>query len=154
MATTKGKKGEIAAVGADGETTSGYFRRIFKENPKLLNKGTNSELFEQWLKDHPGQQEVPDNVKAILHNVKSVLRKKRRQRRAEKAQATPVASVPIAIAPAAPALSRRGGRSLEQLEAQIDDCLASARGMDREGLAPVIELLRQARNEVVRQAGA
>ena len=36
---------------------------------------------------------------------------------------------------------------------RIDDCLDLARGMDREGLAQVIELLRSARNEVVRQAG-
>src|SRR5207302_80313 len=92
MAKTNGKKGENAASSADRETTSGYFRRILKENPKLLKKGSNPELFERWLKGHPGQKEVPNNVKAILHNLKSVLRKKRRQRRAEKAQATPVAS--------------------------------------------------------------
>jgi hypothetical protein len=153
MAKTKGKKGENAASSAEGETTSGYFRRIFKANPKLLKKGTNAELFEQWLKDHPGQKEVPNNVKAILHNLKSVLRQKRRQRRAETAQAAPVASAPTAPAPAAPAVSRRAGRSLEQLEEQIDDCLAVARSMDREGLAQVIELLRDARNAVVRQAG-
>jgi hypothetical protein len=150
MATTKGKKGENSASSADGETTSGYFRRIFKENPKLLKKGTNAELFERWLKDHPDHKEVPDNVKAIAHNLKSVLRKKRRQRRAEKAQATPVASAPTALAPV---VSRKAGRGLEQLEAQIDDCLTSARSMDREGLGPIIELLRKARNEVIRHMG-
>ena len=85
MATTKGKKGENAASVADGETTSGYFRRIFKENPKLLKKGTNDELFERWLKDHPDHKEVPKNIRAIVQNVKSVLRNKRRQRRAAKA---------------------------------------------------------------------
>jgi hypothetical protein len=150
MATTKGKTGENAASSADGETTSGYFRRIFKENPKLLKKGTNAELFERWLQDHPDHKEVPDRIKAIAHNLKSALRKKRQQRRAEKAQATPVPPTPTALAPA---VSRRAGRNLEQLEAQIDDCLVSARSMDQEGLATVIELLRKARNEVIRHMG-
>jgi hypothetical protein len=153
MAKTKDKKGENAAASAGGETTSGYFRRIFKENPKLLKQGTNAELFERWLKDHPGEKEVPKNVQAILHNLKSVLRKKRRQRRAEKAQTAPVAVEATAPAPSALAVPRRAGKGLAQLEAQIDDCLAIARGMDREGLVEVIELLRSARNKVVRQAG-
>ncbi len=144
MARRMGKSGD----NAEGETTSGYFRRILKEDPKLLRKGKNQELLNRWLKDHPDQKEVPDNVKAILHNLKSVLRKKRRQRRAEKNQ--PVSAAP-SVTPSSP---RKSGRVLEQLEERIDECLAIARSADREGLAHVIELLRSARNEVVRQAGA
>ena len=143
MGKAKDKKDENTAPANDGETTSGYFRRIFKENPKLLKDGTNPELLERWLKDHPGEKEVPNNVKAILSNLKSVLRRKRQQRRAEKAQ----------VASTAPIVSRRAEKGLGQLEDQIDDCLAVARGMDREGLAQVIGLLRSARNEVVRQVG-
>jgi len=39
------------------------------------------------------------------------------------------------------------------LEEQIDDCLALAKEMDREGLVSVIALLRRARNEVVWKMG-
>jgi hypothetical protein len=44
-------------------------------------------------------------------------------------------------------------KSLGRREEEIDDCLMLARGMDLEGFAEVIELLRNARNEVVRRAG-
>jgi hypothetical protein len=42
---------------------------------------------------------------------------------------------------------------LNQLEEHIGDCLAHARGIDRQQLAEIIELLRSARNGVVRQGG-
>jgi hypothetical protein len=44
-------------------------------------------------------------------------------------------------------------RGLESLELAIDDCLTTARTMDKEGLADVIGLLRQARNTVVWKMG-
>ncbi len=146
MAKTKANKGESGE-----ETTSAYFRRILKENPKLLKKGINKELFDRWLKDHPGNEEVPDKIKYILSTVKTLVRKKRRQRRqTEKEQAASTTSgTNTSSTP-----TRRTGRILEQLEERIDDCLAIARTADREGLAHVIELLRTARNEVVRRVGA
>jgi hypothetical protein len=108
---TKAQQTQQPAPSSNGETTSGYFRRLFKENPKLLKGGDNSELFDQWLRDHPGNKEVPVNVKYILHAVKTHLRQKRRQRRAEKAQATPAAVAPAVSATAtrAPAAARRTG---------------------------------------------
>jgi hypothetical protein len=48
---------------------------------------------------------------------------------------------------------RKSGCGLESLELVIDDCLTLARKMDREGLADVIGLLRQARNAVVWKLG-
>ncbi len=144
MARTKANQGDNGE-----ETTSAYFRRILKENPKLLKKGTNKELFDRWLKDHPGNEEVPDNIKYILSNVKAVVRKKRRQRRSETAQA----ALSNSGSSSSPNTTKRVGRILEQLEERIDDCLAIARNADREGLAHVIELLRTARNEVVRLVG-
>jgi hypothetical protein len=53
------------------ETTSGYFKRLFKENPKFLRGGSNENLLNQWLTDHPGNKEIPKNVRQILSNVKS-----------------------------------------------------------------------------------
>jgi hypothetical protein len=148
MGKTTARKGEDAARPGAAETTSGYFRRVLKKDPKLLRKDANAELFERWLKDHPGEKEVPSNVKAILHNLKSVLRKKRRQRRAGKAQ-----EVLIAVEAAPASVAGTAAKGLGQLEERIDECLAVARSMDREGLAQVIELLRRARNQVIRKAG-
>jgi hypothetical protein len=152
---TKAQQTQQPAPSTNGETTSGYFRRLFKENPKLLKGSDNSELFQRWLQDHPGHKDVPANIKAILHAVKSLVRSKRKQRRAEKAQTTPAAVAPVVSATAtrAPAAARRAGASLTRLEEEIDACLAVAREMDREGLAEVIDRLRAARNAVVRSAG-
>src|SRR5438552_2373239 len=58
----------------DGETPSGYFRRLFADNPKLLDGRSNDVLLQHWLRDHPGEKGVPDRIRRILQNVKSVLR--------------------------------------------------------------------------------
>src|SRR5438128_11243131 len=63
------------------ETVSGYFRRLFRENPKLLRSGSNKETVERWLQDHPTDKEMPQRAKYILSNVKSVLRKKGRRKK-------------------------------------------------------------------------
>jgi hypothetical protein len=54
---------------------------------------------------------------------------------------------------AAASAARTSSRSLESLEEAIDDCLQAAKGLDRQGLADVIALLRRARNEVVWKLG-
>ncbi|HEV3262861.1 MAG TPA: hypothetical protein VG013_38860 [Gemmataceae bacterium] len=128
------------------ESISGYFRKVFKENPKLLKSRSNAELLARWLTDHPDEKTVPERVRQNLSNVKSVLRKRRRKRAATKRAAEP----PEALA-AAP--SRPASRGLNLLEEQVDECLTSARNLDREGLANVIGLLRRARNEVVWKMG-
>ena len=129
------------------ETVSGYFRKIFAENPKLLRGRSNQELLDRWLKDHPGQKEVPAKVKANLSNVKSVLRKKMRKGGRPKKVVDASAQSAAPVAPGDTRASR-----LEQLEEQIDECLGVARGIDREGLQRVIGLLRESRNALVRRA--
>jgi hypothetical protein len=49
--------------------------------------------------------------------------------------------------------SRLSRKDLEDLEQRIDGCLISARGMDQEALAEVINHLRRARNAVIGQMG-
>ena len=71
---TKAQQTQQPAPSSNGETTSGYFRRIFREDRTLLKQGTNAAVLERWLQDHPGHKAVPDNIKAILHNLKIVLR--------------------------------------------------------------------------------
>jgi hypothetical protein len=136
----------------DQESVAGYFRKVFKENPKLLWGQSNQELLRRWLADHPGEKEVPNRIRQSLSNIKSVLRKKGRKR---KAKAQPAQAMMTAPRPAEamPTAAKKSVRSLETLEEQIDDCLSLAKHLDREGLANVIQLLRRARNEVVWKLG-
>ena len=89
---------------------------------------------------------IAERIRANLANLKSVLRKKRRKGGRPKAE-QPLAAV---NAVAKPKVAPKG---LEALEEQIDECLTSAKHLDREGLADVIGLLRRARNAVVWKAG-
>jgi hypothetical protein len=138
-----------AATKQPAETLTGYFRRILKENPKLLNRRSNDELIGRWRADHPGRQ-VTSKVRAGLTNAKSALRHKQRQRKG-RIQAEPTA--PEAVTTHEPPRPAKPPHGLEKLEEQIDGCLSMARHMDREGLASVIGLLRRARNEVVWKLG-
>ena len=63
-----------------GETTSGYFKRVFKENPALLQSRSNDELLARWLTDHPGEKTVPENIKKHMSTVKGILRHKGRKK--------------------------------------------------------------------------
>src|ERR1700730_13981694 len=85
------KAAEISNGEKSGESIAGYFRTIFKENPKLLKGRSNEELLRRWLTDHPEYNEVPPNVKSSLSNIKSVLRsKKRKGGRPRKTEEAPV----------------------------------------------------------------
>ena len=142
---TKSVAKKITASGPE-ESVSGYFRQIFKERPDLLHSGSNKELLERWLQDHPGKKNVPNRVKNILSNVKSIVRRKRRKKvgRKKTAELPPM----VALQPSPVPLVK-----LESLEEQIDDCLTVAKRLDREGLADIIVLLRRARNGVVWKIG-
>ncbi len=131
--------------GRNGESISAYFKRIFHERPDLLKSRSNDEILQRWRDDH-GEQEVPKNVHQGLSNVKSLLRKKkkgRKGRRGAKAAAEPANGTQVMK------VSRVSKASLERLEEQIDECLAHAKGLDRDELESVINHLRRARNEVV-----
>src|SRR5260221_2348177 len=140
-------KSQTAGLG--GESVQGYFRGVFKENCKLIWERSNDVLFERWLRDHPGEKEVPERVKQGLSNLKTILRKKlaRRGRRKKEEEAA-VAANGTPVAPPGPAV-----RGLDRLEAQIDDALALAKHLDRDRLHDVIRLLRSARNRVVVMLG-
>ena len=146
------KKAAAAPAEANGETTSGYFRRILKEKPDLLGVKSNDELFRRWLADHPDHTEVPGNVKGILFNVKSVLRKKGRKKRGRPKKVEQAAPVAVAVTQAKAV--KVAVKGLEALEEQIDDALTVAKHLDRDGLDEVIRMLRKARNAVVYKLGA
>ena len=148
----------MAKAKDNGETISGYFRKVFQENPKLLQGRSNQELLERWLKDHPGQREVPQKVRANLSNIKSVLRKQARKkggRPKKTAEGFDPAGTKGAgqSAPGQAATNSVVPSPLEQLEEQIDECLSLAKSLDRERLGHVISMLRHARNLVVWEQG-
>ncbi|MBL8796486.1 MAG: hypothetical protein JNM56_21480 [Planctomycetia bacterium] len=137
-----------AAAPEKGESTAAYWKRILLERPRLLNsRKSNEALREIWLKDHPGQDEVPANIMANLANVKTQLRNK-------KGNGKRAATVEVEEAPARQtAHSPAHQRGLKALEDRIDDCLMLAREMNQPQLENVIDRLRRARNEVVVQIG-
>jgi hypothetical protein len=119
---------------------SAYFKERFAERPDWLYGTSNEELINRWIADHPNHKPIElRKAKANLANIKSQLRKDQRESPGGK------------TAPQ----HRAGGssRGLEALEEAIDDCLSSAKSMDRTQLGDVIKLLRRARNEVVWRLG-
>jgi hypothetical protein len=112
------------------KSVSAIFRRIYQEKPALLASTSNDEVYRrfQQITGKP----VNDRQKGIHNNLKSVLRKGDkihggRQRTVKQA----------------------GDNALEQLEELIDDCMDSAKSIDRDSLASVIQHLRQARKQVI-----
>ena len=130
----------------DGESIQGYFKRILRENPKLLKGRSNAELLKRWQDDHNSPDEIPNSVKVGLQNAKSALRSNRRKRKARK-EARPAEEQTLDMR------RPRRRQPLEALEEQIDDCITAAKTLDRERLHQVIALLRHARNEVVWMTG-
>jgi hypothetical protein len=144
-------KGQSMARTPLAGSVAGYFKAILKANPELLDGRSNDELLLRWLKDHPGDKVIPDNIKASLANVKSILRKRKRKKPGRK-KATAFESSP-AVTAAAQVAPKTSTGGFVQLEEQIDECLTSARSLSNERLANVIALLRKARNEVVWKLG-
>jgi hypothetical protein len=147
----KQKAMQVSNSTANGENVSAYFKPILLENPSLLKGKSNQELLNRWLADHPGEKEVPNRIKAILSNLKSVLRKKLRKKPGRKKAEEQVVETVMVLEPAEPVDAAEV--ALESLEEQIDDCMSVAKSLDREGLDEVIRLLRRARNAVVWKLG-
>lgn len=123
-------------------SVSSFFRQIYEERPDLLEATSNEEVYQ--LYTALTKKKVTDRDKQIHANLKSVERKKRklgtkRGRKAEKAQQHAVRA----------AVGGRGAGAMDRLEESIDDCMAAAKGLDRDGLTSVIDHLRRARNEIV-----
>jgi hypothetical protein len=125
---------------------SAYFRDVFGEMPQWLNQKSNNELLARYRADHnlADDADVGGAVKQAMANVKSRLRKG--------GKGTPAAKFGKASSAGfhVPSL---GKATLETLEELIDECLVSAKHLDRAGLDKVIGSLRKARNEVVWKLG-
>lgn len=148
MAKDKTAEGTDAAPQSEKGTMTDYFRAVFTEHPRWLRGRSNDKIVARWLKDHPDHTEMPTNVKNLLSNLKSSMRKGSRKRKkaaiAKSAAESTGRGAAVAKAPV---------KSLEQIEIQIDECLTLAKNIDRQGLDHVIKILRRARNEVVWKMG-
>jgi hypothetical protein len=134
--------------GRKKETVSGFFRQIFNERPELLDSKSNEELIGMWRDKHPNQKEVPSSVRQNLSNLKSNLRKQRREAQGlVGGKRSYVRKVQVATG------AGGGQNPLESLEEAIDECLTTAKNLDRRGLDMAIKHLRRARNEVVWKLG-
>ncbi len=138
------KPSNTVTKNGQGESIAGYFRKIFAEKPKLLKPGSNNELYQRWLADHPGVTEVPVKVKQNLSTLKGVLRNKKKK--------TNPMDPGITTAPPALRVEPINAQLL-QLETRIDDCLALANSFGPEGLESVLNLMRRAQREVVWMMG-
>jgi hypothetical protein len=134
--------------GRKKENVSAYFRGVFQEKPQWLRQKSNDDLLARYKADHsmPSSAEVSKSVKQTMANVKSLMRNS-----ADVASGKPTVKhigtgqyyLPLTL----------GKVSMEKLEELIDECLASAKSIDREGLDKVIRTLRAARNAVVWKMG-
>src|SRR5262249_15864248 len=128
------------------ETMTGYFRKILADNPKLLNKRSNKELFQRWMDDHPGHEKVPPQVKVAASNAKTAEKQKRKKRKkTTHLAASASGEAGNGTRPSAP---KPSAKVLQSLEEQIDNCIAFAKNLDPQGLEEVIQSLRHARNEI------
>jgi hypothetical protein len=133
-----------------GGSMSAYFRQVFTEKPQWLDQKSNDDVVARYRVDHSmaTEADVGKSVKQTMANMKSIMRKEARGGSKVKARR---GRPPMALAGAAPVPTSRP--RLETLEELIDDCMVTAKGIDRDGLDHVIRLLRHARNAVVWKMG-
>jgi hypothetical protein len=143
---TAAPKGKKKRKRRSKDTIAGYFRRMFEENPKLLDARSNKELLERWHRDHPKYAKIPENVKTGLANVKSLMRKLKREGKLGRKTAVAPAAAP---APAPADFVPSTDNPLEPLEIRIDECINLARSLDADRLERVIKVLLHARRQVV-----
>jgi hypothetical protein len=130
------------------ENLSGYFRQVFQQHPHWLHESSNDVVLARYREDHglAPDKAIDTSVRNNLANIKSKLRREEREGGGGNRARGP-------RRPPKPAAAVADHSRLTELEEQIDECLSLAKNLDREGLGPVITLLRRARNEVVLKSG-
>lgn len=120
-------------------STRAYFKLLFTHNPDWLADKNNEAPLAQWVKDHP-KEELTNNIKSSMSNIKSELRK-------GQGTSTPRKSSPSRQAPVA----KGNLKHLELLEEKLDDVLMLARQHDEAAFSNLIKHIKQARTSVVLQ---
>ncbi len=141
-----------------GTSISRLFKRYFFENPGLLDENNNQEIYDMFERDHPGIP-LTQNIKGICANLKSTLRKKKRQGKLDEERERFLASEKRDEARGR--VINRGGRPrkllsndgndltrvLEELEEKADHWLNEVRAADPHNSAQdIVRLIRRLRN--------
>lgn len=116
------------------------FREYFRNQPELLKERDNSKVVDMFKRDYP---KVPWDIRAqqALANAKNYERKGAKKRKKQMAKVQRALSTPQVLS---------GAKSqLNVLEDRIDDCLAMAKEIDRDGLHSIVKHLHRARNDLV-----
>ena|ERR1700722_9978168 len=123
-----------------GPSLLGIFKGYFDERPDWLQIRTNDDVMAKFAADHPG---IPADkkVKQAMFNAKNYMKKGQAGRRGRKAK---VAAINAAMAATHPKTG-----ALQMLENHVDDCLAMARAIGKDSIAPIISHLHRARNMLV-----
>jgi hypothetical protein len=143
------REGFIMAKVKGAESKSGWFRTLFQGRPDLLKKrGSNDEVISLWRAAHPGK-DFSKSQRQAMANVKSSMKHAKRK---VKQRMLPTADGGMVQAARA---TRPGSGGLEHLEAAIDRCLSTARGLEERDpdMNKVVRNLRLARNELVWMSG-
>ncbi len=137
----------MARVKRRKKSTSAYFRQVFADHPEWLKEKSNDLILAQYRMDKglPTDARIKVNVKNNLSNIKSVIRK-------EKGMGAYAGRKARALAKTN-SLTGSMTQRLEDLEEQIDECMAKAMAIGAETMETVIRLLRKARREVVWKLG-
>ena len=124
-----------------GSTSYAYFKKLFQDNPALVEERSNAGIFARFREDHgmAPDAEIAKTDKNNLANLKTGARKKLYGSTDEGANAS-LATVTA---------RRVGTGKLEGLEEMIDDCIIIARNLDPDGLDETIRHLRRARNLII-----
>ncbi len=123
-----------------GPSLLGIFKQYFAEHPEWLQIRGNDAVMAQFTKDHP-KIEVDQRVKQAMFNAKNHARKGKTEKAGRKRR--------VAEVTAAMNGSQSGGRALQLLENNVDECLAMARAMRDDSLREVVGHLHRARNMLV-----
>jgi hypothetical protein len=122
---------ESAANSSDGvkeKSTAAYWKRILHEHPEWVEEaGSNAKLAQLWLSDHPGHTEMPKKIRQNLANIKSMIRRERREEQQAKASARRKEQKAAAGAGQRPP---NVSQAYEALEIKIDKCMAQAWALD------------------------
>jgi hypothetical protein len=139
----------------EAESIMGYFKRIFRANPKWLKGRSNAPVLQQYRIDNDlgPDDDIPDRVKSGMANAKTALKRRRRRGKRRAAEAAAAVTAVAMATPSRQPLRGSARATLDSLEEQIDECMISAKKLDKEHLGDVIHLLRRARNKVVLMGG-
>ena len=141
------------ARGDNGPNISKMFQDIFEERPELLERSSNTEVYELFQKRHPDVPfekrvtQICANKKSAMKAAKGIPSKRKRKRKGTARSAASAARA--TTAPKAAAVKEVPQLNLlESLEGSLEEVIREAEGIDSRNLGSAVKYLRRARNLV------